>query len=107
MFLFIGTPELIIVFVVALLIFGPEQMPQIARNLGKGIRMIRDGMNEAKREIYKEADKTGVTKELDEVTGDLKKEMKKVRKIMDVSEDIPDLGVPDLSKEIKGRVKRK
>ena len=106
MLLFIGTPELIIVFVIALLIFGPEQIPHIARNLGKGIRMIRDGMNEAKREMYKEAEKTGIAGEWEEVTGDLKKEMKKVRKIMDVSEDIPDLGVPDISKEIKGRVKR-
>jgi len=102
MFLFIGTPELIIVFVVALLIFGPEQLPTIAKNLGKGIRMLRDGMNEAKREMYKEASKTELDKELKEVTEDLKQELKGVRKIMDVSEEIN-----DFTSEIKGRVKRK
>ncbi len=102
MFLFIGTPELVLVFVVALLIFGPEQIPHIARNLGKGIRMLRDGMNEAKREIYKEAAVRELDRSLKEEKEKLEKELKGVRKVMNVSEEIS-----EIAGEIKGRVKRK
>ena len=102
MFLFIGTPELILVFVVALLIFGPEQIPHIARNLGKGIRALRDGMNEAKREMYKEAAVRDLDQSLKTEKEILEKELRGVKQIMKVSEDIS-----EITGEIKGRVKRK
>lgn len=37
----IGWPELVIVLVVALLVFGPRKLPDIGRSLGKGIREFR------------------------------------------------------------------
>ena len=101
MFLFIGTPELILVFIVALLIFGPEQIPHIARNLGKGIRMLRDGMNEAKREIYKDAAVQELDKTLQKGREKLEDELKQVRQIMDAKEEIS-----RVSETIKGRIKR-
>jgi sec-independent protein translocase protein TatA len=33
----IGMPELILIFVVALLVFGPKKLPEIGKSLGKGL----------------------------------------------------------------------
>jgi Tat protein translocase TatB subunit len=37
----IGTPELIVILVVALIVLGPERLPEIARALGKGLAELR------------------------------------------------------------------
>jgi len=36
----ISMPELIVVFIVALLVFGPERLPQIGRQIGRGRPVI-------------------------------------------------------------------
>ena len=40
----IGMPELLIILVVALLIFGPGKLPEIGSSLGRGIRDFRKGL---------------------------------------------------------------
>jgi TatA/E family protein of Tat protein translocase len=37
----IGMPELILILVVALLVFGPNRLPELARSLGKGLAEFR------------------------------------------------------------------
>lgn len=39
-----GTPELIIILVVALLIFGPKNLPKLGQAIGRGVKGLRDGM---------------------------------------------------------------
>ena len=51
LFLNIGGPEMILIIFVALLLFGGEKLPQIARGLGKGIRDFKDASEGVKREI--------------------------------------------------------
>src|SRR3978361_1699758 len=51
LFLNIGGPEMILIVFVALLLFGGEKLPQIARGLGKGIRAFKDASEGVKREI--------------------------------------------------------
>ena len=50
----IGVPELLIVLVVVLLLFGPGRISKTAGELGKGIRSFREGLtgkdDEAKQE---------------------------------------------------------
>jgi sec-independent protein translocase protein TatA len=41
----IGLPELGIVLVVVLLIFGPKRLPQMGRSLGSGMREFKDGIS--------------------------------------------------------------
>ena len=50
----IGFQELIIIFVVALLVFGPEKLPEISRTLGKWVLEIRKGVHEAKTQMESE-----------------------------------------------------
>jgi sec-independent protein translocase protein TatA len=40
----IGVPELIIVLVIVLLIFGPKRLPQLGRQLGGGMREFKDSI---------------------------------------------------------------
>ena len=44
----IGFQELIIIFVVALLVVGPEKLPEFSRTLGKWVKEIRLGIEQAK-----------------------------------------------------------
>lgn len=41
----LGLPELVIIFVVALLVFGPKRLPELAKGLGKGIRDFKKALN--------------------------------------------------------------
>jgi sec-independent protein translocase protein TatA len=42
----LGIPELIIIGVIALLIFGPKKLPELGKGLGKSIKDFKDAMNE-------------------------------------------------------------
>ncbi|MHB1644925.1 MAG: TatA/E family twin arginine-targeting protein translocase [Candidatus Acididesulfobacter diazotrophicus] len=44
----IGTPEIIIIIVVALLVFGPKRLPDIGKSLGKGLREFKKATTEFK-----------------------------------------------------------
>ena len=44
------TPELIILFVVALLIFGPKKLPEMGRSIGKTVTEFRKGISEMSKE---------------------------------------------------------
>jgi len=50
----IGFQELLIIFIVALLVFGPEKLPEISRTLGKWVVEIRRGINIAKSQMEEE-----------------------------------------------------
>ena len=41
----IGVPELILIFVILLLIFGGKKIPELARGLGAGIRNFKDALH--------------------------------------------------------------
>ena len=52
----IGMQELAVIFVVALLIFGPKRLPELARSLGKGMAEFRRASNELRRSFSLEMD---------------------------------------------------
>ena len=78
MFGTLGMPELILIFVVALLLFGPRKMPQIGRSIGRAMGEFRRASNEFKRTIE------------DEVAAD---------EIRDVEKDLK--GLKDVGKELR------
>lgn len=54
MFGSIGMPELIIIFVIALIIFGPRKLPELGRSLGKSIAEFKRATNELKNTLDEE-----------------------------------------------------
>lgn len=46
----LGVPELVIILVVVLLIFGPKNLPKLGSAIGKGVKGLRDGMGLDKKE---------------------------------------------------------
>jgi TatA/E family protein of Tat protein translocase len=43
----LGTPEIIVILAIALLLFGPKKLPEIGRSLGQGLRELRRASREA------------------------------------------------------------
>ncbi len=58
------------------MIFGAKNIPEIARGLGKGMRMLKDASNDIKTEITKTAEKQGLDTS---ITKDVQEELKKVK----------------------------
>ncbi len=54
----IGLPELVIILVIALVIFGPKRLPDLGKNLGKAISGFKKGMQDAAEEFKSEIDET-------------------------------------------------
>ena len=54
MFGSIGMPELVLIFVVALLVFGPRKLPEIGKSIGKGLAEFKRASDELKRTIEDE-----------------------------------------------------
>jgi sec-independent protein translocase protein TatA len=52
----IGLPEMAVIMVVALLIFGPKKLPEIGRSLGKTIRSFQEASNEFQTEFKRETE---------------------------------------------------
>ena len=53
----LGVPELLIILVVILIIFGPKNLPKLGSALGKTVKNLRDGMGIDKKDA--EADEEG------------------------------------------------
>ena len=51
----IGTTELLVVLAIAVLLFGPTQIPKLSRMMGKSIKNFRAGMSDGEEET-KETD---------------------------------------------------
>ena len=54
MFGSIAMPELIIIFVIALIIFGPRKLPELGRSLGKSLAEFKRASNELKSTLEEE-----------------------------------------------------
>jgi sec-independent protein translocase protein TatA len=52
----LGFPELVVIFVVALVIFGPRKLPELGRSLGRGLSEFKRASNELKRTWEDEVD---------------------------------------------------
>ena len=54
MFGSLGMPELIVIFVIALVVFGPRKLPELGRSLGRGIAEFKNATNELQRTLEHE-----------------------------------------------------
>jgi sec-independent protein translocase protein TatA len=64
----IGMPELIIILVIALIVIGPQKLPELARSLGKGLAEFKRATEDFKQNVTEEVkaadEKERITKEV-------------------------------------------
>jgi sec-independent protein translocase protein TatA len=51
----IGMPEMIVILVIALIVIGPQKLPEIARSLGKGLAEFKRATNDFRQNVEDEA----------------------------------------------------
>ncbi len=91
--LFISGTEIAFIVFILVMVFGADKIPEIARGLGKGMRIVKDATNDIKTEITKSAEKHGIDTDLPtSLTSDIKKEINQVKEDID---------------EVTGPIKRK
>ena len=79
-FLFIGGPEIFIIVLIVVMVFGADKIPEIARGLGKGMRQVKDATNDIKKEINDSAKDQGIDTDLDK---GIKKEISNAKESLD------------------------
>lgn len=70
--LFISGPEIVVILLVVLLLFGAKKIPEFARGIGKGMREFRKATEDIKKEINEETSeiKNDIKNMKDNLTGD-------------------------------------
>ena len=80
MFLFISGPEIFIIILIVVMLFGADKIPEIARGLGKTMSQVKNATNDIKSEIKKSAEKQGIDTDF---TKDIKDGISKVKDNID------------------------
>jgi len=75
----IGFAELLIIGVVALLVIGPERLPEAARTASAWLNRIRRGFNDIKQEVQQELHNDAVMRDLRDTGSSLKRETEAFR----------------------------
>jgi sec-independent protein translocase protein TatA len=87
--IFISGAEIAFILFILVMVFGADKIPDIARGMGKGMKMLRNASNDIKTEIQKSAEKQGIDTD---ISKDVRGEIDKVKEDID---------------EITGSVKRR
>ncbi len=78
--LFIGGPEIFVIVLLVVMLFGADKIPEIARGLGKGMRQVKDATNDIKREINESAKTQGIETD---IVKDINEEIHQVKDTID------------------------
>ena len=74
----LGMQEILVIFILALIIFGPRKLPEIGKSLGKGIAEFKKASNELKQtweeEIRKDQEKEAASKPVEGIPVDSPKD---------------------------------
>jgi len=99
----IGGGELIFIIFIALMLFGSDKIPDVARTMGKAMAQFKNATNEIKSEIQKGVEANGIDTSMKELTATFSDEVEKVKTNLDINvlpevtkakEDIEDLTGP-------------
>lgn len=97
----LGIQELIVIFIVALLVFGPKRLPEIGYMLGKTMNEIRKAFQSAKSEMEKEI------KEVKETVDEVKKDIKDPIELKEeFFKELPNLSDLRIDKHIENIAKK-
>lgn len=82
--LFISGTEIAFIVFILVMVFGADKIPEIARGLGKGMRIVKDATNDIKTEITKSAEKHGIDTDLPKSVGtDISDQVNQVKSEID------------------------
>jgi Tat protein translocase TatB subunit len=94
----IGVPEMIVIFVIALLVFGPKKLPDLARAVGKGFAEFKRATQEVKETIDEEIKQI----RLEEEKADIEKYLEETKKAAeDTAREITSAVESPVEKETK------
>ena len=83
----IGTQEIILIFIIALIVFGPRKLPEIGKAIGKGLADFKKASNELRQtweeEVSLDKEKAALTNALSESTGGLTEIVSDINKSVD------------------------
>jgi sec-independent protein translocase protein TatA len=83
----LGFPELILIFIIALLVFGPKKLPELGKSLGKGLKEFKKASEELKSNWDEHL--KDVEKSVDDVKKDVEKHVSDVKaSVTDATKDI-------------------
>ena len=97
----LGYPEVVMILVIAMLLFGPDKIPEIAKFIGKTVRELKRNVDDAKSTIEEEFEQLEINKEIDIIKEDLTEAVKLPGS--DIVDEIKSLGKTgkELEKEMK------
>jgi len=99
--LFLSGGELVLVFLVFLLLFGSNKIPEVAKGLGKGLREFKRATDDIKREINQSTE--GISKEINESVSGIRKNITDITS--DISTDI-NKATDDFNKSVNDAAKQ-
>ena len=102
----IGGGELILIIFIALMLFGSDKIPEIARAMGKGMAQLKNATNEIKSEIQKGAEANGIDTSMKDLTSTFTDEVEKVKSNLD-SNILPEVTqTKEAIEDLTGPIKR-
>lgn len=97
----LGLQELIVIFIVALLVFGPKKLPELGYALGRTMNEIKKAFQSAKSEMEKEIH------EVKETVEDVKEDIKDPLQLKEeLFKDIPSISDLRVDKHIENLVRK-
>ncbi|WP_191602078.1 Sec-independent protein translocase protein TatB [Marinomonas algicola] len=96
----IGFSELLIVFIVGLLILGPERLPHAARSAGLWIRKIKRSIGTVQREINEQLDKEELQQKIQETNNRIMAETNAIQNTITPLPETANNQIPDAIEEV-------
>ena len=76
----LGMQELIVIFVLALIVFGPRKLPELGKTVGKGLAEFKKASNELKQTWEEEVKSKPIKYAIERVKDDIKRAKRKKKK---------------------------
>ena len=91
----VGPLEVVVVLILVLLVFGPERLPELTRNLGSMIRRLRETYLQFVTEFRDEL--APIATEIDAATRDLRQDLYAIREAADIRGLIPSITADEIN----------
>ncbi len=102
----IGGGELLFIIFIALMLFGTDKIPLIARNLGKGMAQLKNATNDIKSEIKKSAEANGLDTSFRDLTSSFNEEIESIKGSVDSNLSNPIDKIKQDIEDATGPIKR-